>query len=125
MKVNLDKFEIYWLLESCFRGSHLRSNTILRFVDEWYDMFPPQQRKDMYDWILRDVYGGKFVPEPRLCGTDKVFMARYNPCNQYRVTVSDGKQTQTVDAFELDGRYWINSTRFCAEEYIKKIEKIS
>ena len=51
-------------------------------------------------------------------------MARYNPDNQYRVTVSDGVNTETVEAFKLDGRYWIKSNRRCEEEYIKGIEKI-
>ena len=51
-------------------------------------------------------------------------MARFNPDNQYRVTVSDGKQTKTVDAFLLNGRYYIKSNRVCAKEFITKIEKI-
>lgn len=34
MKVTLDTHEMFYLLESCLRGSHLRSGTILRFVDE-------------------------------------------------------------------------------------------
>lgn len=121
MKVNLDKFEMYWLLESCFRGSHLRSNTILRFVDEWYELFTPQQRKDMYDWILRDVYDGNFVPDPKLCRADTIFMARYDPENIHKVTMIDGEE---VDAFLLDGIYYVKSNRYCPIEYIKKIEKI-
>lgn len=121
MKVNLDKFEMYWLLESCFRGSHLRSNTILRFVDEWYELFTPQQRKDMYDWILRDVYDDNFVPEPRLCGADKVFMARYNPDNQSRITMKNGL---VVDAFLMNGLYYISCKVYCEPQLITKVEKI-
>lgn len=48
---------------------------------------PPQQRKNLRDWILRDVYYGKFEPRPSCCGEDEIFMARYDPDNQYRVTV--------------------------------------
>lgn len=124
MKVELDMFEMYCLLESCIRGSHLRSGTILRFVDDWYELFTKEQREKLYYDTLRLIYDNNFVPCDSCCGADTVFMARYNPDNQYRVTVSDGSQTETVDAFLLDGKYYIKSRRFCAEEFITKIEKI-
>lgn len=124
MKVGLDIFEIYYLLESCFRGSHLRSGTIRRFVDEWYGLFTPQQRKNLRDWILRDVYYGKFEPKPSCCGEDVAFMARYNPDNQYRVkTLYDGKEG-IHETFLRDGKYYTKSNRFIAEEYITSVEKI-
>ena len=124
MKVELDIFEMYYLLESCLRGSHLRSGTILRFVDDLYELFTKEQREKLYYDTLRLIYDNNFVPCDSCCGADTVFMARYNPDNQYRVTVSDGKQTQTVDAFLLNGRYYIKSNRVCAPEFITKIEKI-
>ncbi|WP_298108047.1 hypothetical protein [uncultured Bacteroides sp.] len=124
MKVDLDLDEMFYLLEACLRGSHLRSMTIRRFVDEWYGLFTTKQRCELYKWILRLIYNDDFKPLPRCCGQDIVFMARYNPDNQYRVTVSDGTKTETVEAFKLDGRYWVKSNRCCAEECITKIEKI-
>lgn len=124
MKVELDMFEMYYLLESCLRGSHLRSGTILRFVDDWYELFTKEQREKLYYDTLRLVYDNNFVPCDSCCGADTVFMARYNPDNQYRVTVSDGRETMTVDSFKMNNKYYVKSNRFCAEEYIKKIEKI-
>lgn len=124
MKVELDIFEMYYLLESCLRGSHLRSGTIARFVDEWYDLFTPKQRKSLRDWILRDVYYGTFTPKPSCCRNDEKFMARYDPDNQYRVkTLYDGEE-EIHEAFLLDGRYYTKSNRFIAEEYITSVEKI-
>lgn len=124
MKVELDIFEMYYLLESCLRGSHLRSGTILRFVDDWYEMFSKEQREKLYYDTLRLVYNNYFSPFASCCGADTVFMARYNPDNQYRVTVSDGRKTMTVNAFKLNNKYCVKSNRCCDEEYIKKIEKI-
>lgn len=121
MKVQLDKFEMYYLLESCFRGSHLRSSTILRFVDEWYRLIPEKRGIEYYQWILRDIYNGEFKPSPNLCGADKTFMARYNPDNRYMITLINGEQ---VDAFLMDGRYYVLSNRYIAEETIKKVDKI-
>ena len=124
MRVNLDFFEMYYLLESCFRGSHLRSGTIGRFVDEWYDLFTPKQRKNLHDWILRDIYDGKFEPRSQLCGADRVFMAKYDTDNQYVVkTLYDGKEG-IYKTFLRDGKYYTKSDRFIAEEYITSVEKI-
>lgn len=124
MKVNLDIFEMYYLLESCFRGSHLRSETIIRFVDEWYHLIAPKRRQDLYTWILRDIYNGDFKPRPQLCGADKIFMARYNPDNQYEVTTKYNDTTDTIEAFLMDGRYCISSRLTIVKEYIQKIEKL-
>lgn len=132
--MNLDLFEMYYLLESCFRGSHLRSGTIQRFVDEWFGLFTPKQRKDLYDWILRDIYDGKFKPMFSCCGEDEIFMARYDPDNQYRVTVlapvekGNGKNVggiiQEYRAFPRNGQYYTKSDRYIVEEYITSVEKI-
>lgn len=124
MKVELDIFEMYYLLESFLRGSHLRSGTILRFVDDWFELFPKEQREKLYYDTLRLIYDNNFVPCDSCCGADTVLMARYSPDNQYRVTVSDGRETKTVNAFKMNNKYYVKSNRFCAEEYIKKIEKI-
>lgn len=124
MKVELDMFEMYCLLESCIRGSHLRSGTILRFVDDWYELFTKEQRDKLYYDTLRLIYDNNFVPCDSCCGADKIFMSRFNPKNQYRVTVSDGRETMTVDSFKMNNKYYVKSNRYCAEEYIKKIEKI-
>ena len=124
MKVNLDIFEMYYLLESCFRGSHLRSGTIGRFVDEWYGLFTPQQRKNLRDWILRDIYNSDFKPRFSCCGEDTIFMARYDPDNQYRVKTLYNGEEEIHEAFLLDGRYYTKSNRFIAEEYITSVEKI-
>lgn len=122
MKVNLDIFEMYYLLESCFRGSHLRSDTIARFVDEWYGLFTPEQRKNLYEWILRDIYNGKFKPDSILCGADKVFMARYNPDNQYSVILK-GKG-KGFSAFLMNDRYYINSRTYIDNGSIIRTKKI-
>lgn len=134
MRANLDFFEMYCLLESCFRGSHLRTDTIRRFVDEFYVWFSPEERKNLHDWILRDIYDGKFEPRSQLCGADRVFMARYDPDNQYEVTVREpvcpdnGKNVAAViwerEVFLLDGKYYINSKTYIDNGSVTRITKI-
>ena len=133
MKVNLDIFEMYYLLESCFRGSHLRTDTIERFVDEWYGLFTPEQRENLYEWILRDIYNGNFKPDSRLCGADVKFMARFNPDNQYEVTAQipvekgNGMNVKNTiwkrEAFMVDGKYYTGSNRYVSPEFITEIKK--
>lgn len=134
MRVYLDLSEMYCLLESCFRGSHLRVSTIYRFVDEFYVWFSPEDRKNLHDWIVRDIYGGKFEPRSQLHGADRVFMARYDPDNQYEVTVREpvrqgnGKNVAAViwerPVFLLDGKYYINSKIYIDKGSITSITKI-
>ena len=122
MRVYLDFFEMYYLLESCFRGSHLRVPTIYRFVDRFYGKFTPEERKNLHDWIVHDVYDGKFEPRSYLCGADRVFMARYNPDNQYSVVTKGGGKG--FKAFFLDGKYYINSKTYIDNGSITRITKI-
>lgn len=124
MKVNLDNFEMYCLLESCLRGSHLRSSTILRFVDDWYDLFSAKERDKLYHNVLELIYDNDFKPSDRCCGADVIFMAAYNPENRYSVTTFYDGETKVVDAFLRNGKYFVKSNRFIAPEYITKIEKI-
>lgn len=106
---------------ACLRGSHLRATTILRFVDEWYSKFTKKERDQLYNSVLRDVYEGEFKERHQLCGNDEIFMARYNPDNQYRVTLINGN---TVEAFKMKDRYYVLSNRFIDENCIIKVEKI-
>ena len=122
MRVNLDFFEMYCLLESCFRGSHLRTPTIYRFVDEFYVWFSPEERKNLHDWIVRDIYDGKFEPRSQMCGADRVFMARYDSDNQYSVVTKGGGKG--FMAFFLDGKYYVNSKTYIDNESIIRIKKI-
>lgn len=120
MKIQLDIFEMYYLLESCFRGSHLRASTILRFADEWYDKLSRKERESLYKWVLRNIYDGEFKPLPHLFGADIVFMARYNPDNQYRLTLKNG---ETVDAFRMKEKYYERKIAI-KNDCIDKIENI-
>lgn len=128
MQVDLDKFELGWLLDSCLRGSHLRSGTIERFVDEWFDKMPEEWRMSLFEWSVRLTYSWAghncFEPQSACCGKDIIFMKRYHPGNQYMVTLKNGKKEETVRAFKMDGQYYVKCNRRCAEEFITKVEKL-
>ena len=51
--VSLDIYEIGYLLDACLRGSHQRSGTVKRFVDDWYDLFTEDERMRLFEWTIR------------------------------------------------------------------------
>ena len=131
-EVKLDIFELGYLLDTCLRGSHLRSGTIRRFVDEWYDILNPKERMQLFEWTIRltyddrwncneDNYKPHFEPDSRCCGEDKMFVHRYHPYNQYKVTIKVDGKDKMFDTFLLDGRYHINSREYISPEDIKDI----
>ena len=125
MKVDLDIFELSYLLNACLRGSHLRSGTIERFVDELFDRLTEQERYNLYEWSLRLTYSyeKEFKPSETCCGADIKFMKRYDPENQYIVTTKYEGKVEKHRAFLMNERYHIETNRFIADEYIKKVEK--
>ena len=125
MKVDLDLFEMSWLLESCLRGSHLRSGTIDRFIDNWYWMFNGTERIKLYEWMLRLVYDGKFKPMPSMCGSDARFMARYNPDNQYELEVSLSDSKRFIRAYMFEDSYWVDSVRRVDHDIIAGVRKLT
>lgn len=125
MRVNLDLFEMSWLLESCLRGSHLRAGTVDKFVDTWYGMFNGRERESLYEWMLRIVYDGEFKPMPSMCGADERLMARYDPDNQYEVEALWSDTKRLLRAFKLNDKYYINSTRYVNPASIINVRKLT
>ena len=125
MKVELDIFELSYLLDACLRGSHLRSCTIGKFVDEFFDRLTEQERYNLYEWSLRLTYSceKEFKPSDASCGADVVFMKRYDPENQYIITTRYEGKTQKHRAFFMEGRYYVKKNRFIDEAYITKVKR--
>ncbi len=130
--IKLDIFELGYLLDACLKGSHLRSGTVRRFVDEWYDILTPEERMQLFEWTIRLTYDERwnskeenykphFEPDSRCCGEDIMFVHRYHPYNQYKVTVEVNGQRKTFDTFLLDDRYYINGRQFIAPEDVKEM----
>ena len=123
MKIDLDIYELSWLLDACLRGSHLRSSTLERFVDEWFEKLTEQQRYNLYEWSLRLTYNGHFKPCDCCCGADIVFMKRYDPENQYIVTTKYDSEIKQHRAFFYNGEYHVKTNIIIAKEYIVDVYK--
>lgn len=129
MLIELDIHEMWYLLERCLNGSHLRSDTITRFVDEFYNKLSEHERICLFEWAVRLGYAWNrnarhFVPSSSCCGSDIVFMKRYHPLNQYRVYTKYNRKKHRHRVFKMNGEYYIDSHTRIDPEYIVKVEHI-
>lgn len=126
MRVDLGFNEMWYLLESCLRGSHLRTSTIERFVDEFYHEFTDDEKCMLRYNALDKIYNWNFSPITSCCGKDVWFMERYDPDNRYKVTVSYNGKTEVFDAFKHKGKdeYYTGVATAIAPEYVIKVEKV-
>lgn len=134
-QITLDVVEMEYLLDTCLRGSHLRSNTVRRFVDEWYDLLTEVERIRLFEWTIRLTYDQRwtsdnkaykphFEPSDQCCGHDIEFVHRYHPNNQYLVTTLYNGKKEQHRCFLMNGRYYLNSNRIIVAEYITDIEHL-
>lgn len=133
MKIDLDKFELGYLLDACARGSHLRQGIWRRCVDEWWAGMTRETREHIFHYTIRDnwecmsgeLFGKKISPN---CGFDdfRTFCERFDPSNLYEVSYDDGNgQKGSIEAFRChDGHYHIGHNQFIADEYITNVEWI-
>lgn len=129
MLINLDIHEMWYLLERCLHGSHLRSDTIERFTNEFYDKLSEHERMNLFEWAVRLGYAWNkserhFSPSSSCCGHDTEFMKRYHPLNQYNVHTNYNRKKLIHRAFKMNGEYYISSTTRISPEYITKVEHI-
>lgn len=134
-QVSLDIFEMGYLLDTCLRGSHLRSGTIRRFVDEWYELFSELERMRLFEWTIRLTYDHRWTNEEKeykphfepcsvCCGHDVEFVHRYHPGNQYLVTTRYKDKKERHRCFLMNGQYHLKSNVIMLEEYIVSVEHI-
>lgn len=116
MQTELDRFELLYFLEGCVTGSHLRQGVWRRCVNEFYRKLDDGDRNFIFHYAVRDLMGRErdFAREDFA-----KFIARFNPDNQYKVTV----QGKEYDTFLFDGRYYTDFEMRIADEYIGKPEK--
>lgn len=123
--LELSKFELMWLFEGAAGKSHLRWDVYPMFAEEVFPQLSEDEREFLYTYIKRNtswLWNAKYHDETAFNYWKQV-LARYNPCNQYAVTLRNGKLKETVDAYLWNGKYYTGLSRYCAPEFIVKTEK--
>lgn len=127
MLVELNIYELYYLLESALKGGKEHTSVLRRFIDDIYDKLTDDERIFLWQNALHKCYCNCFIPSPDGTGLDKIFMARYNPENKWRVTYRAEMffdKEKTVETFRVDGLYYLNSVTAVDKERIISVEKI-
>lgn len=127
-KLTLSKFELMWLFEGAAGKSHLRWDIYPMFVDTIYRQLDDKEREFLYTYIKRDT-SWLWENKAHLDETPHKYwlqvLARYNPANQYKVTLKGlgGKEIVADDAYLWDGKYYIGWSRYCAPENVVHFER--
>jgi len=117
--IQIDFFEVQLLIEACRNpGTILRSSVLIKAIDVWYNSFTENEREKIYTYYLRIVNTNMLTVE------DNIFLARYNPDNQYVITASNGTLHETVTAFLYEGKCHTSYSQFIPDEYIVSKEKL-
>ena len=114
----IDFFELAFLTEVCLPPSTIaRHCFFMNVIDIYYHQMAWEQRKHFYQWI-----GKKLNVEQE---ESQIFLARFNPDNQFNVnTYYDGVKGN-VEAFLFKDIYWISSNKKVNKDYIESVEKLT
>ena len=122
--LTLDRFQLMWLCEGAMGKSHLRWDIYPMMVNDVYPQLSDGEREAIFTYIKRDE-SWKFRDDYDKTAKEYFLkmLARYNPANQYTITLKDGRKKVKVDAYLWDGKYFVGWQRYCAQENIIKVEQ--
>lgn len=126
--ITLNWQEVLWYLQGGMSGSHLRWSIYEDMVNKIYPQLTSNERECIFAYAKRDLSWHFNGENSHLDETPrKMFLqmlARYNPANQFQIILKKGREKrQIVDAYLWDDLYYIDWSRYCAEEYIKSVQQ--
>lgn len=130
MKVDLDQFEMLYLLEGVSIGSHLRQHIWQRAVDQWYPEMEPKYAQTVFTYSRRDISPkyetkkfGDSEHTPFGAEDFKKFLAAFNPANRYLVSSKCGrKKEKDTPCFLYDGKYHVKMNTWVGSEFITEVK---
>lgn len=122
-RFDIDFIEFSFLVEACIPPRPIaRTMFWYNVIDKYYYVLTQEERKMLYEWIQKS-----YSFEVRMEKQDEdclLFLARYNPDNQYKVTTDFNGKIEEKEVFLFKGRYHVNKMTNILPEYIIKIEKL-
>lgn len=119
MKFKIDFFELSFLAQACIPPTPIaRAMFWSRLCNEIYLDLSKAERRNLFEWITKE---SSFDIKNENCN---LFYCRFNPDNQYKVTVLVDNKTKEIDCFKYHNRYHTNESTSLVEERIQKIEPI-
>lgn len=125
MQTNLNQFDILHWMEGCAIGSHLRQDIWDRAIDEFWPKLTEGQRETIYTYAKRDL-SRHFESDLKQYAADHFnqFLARYNPANQFDVTLRIGEKEEHINAYKWQGLLFTGSRAMCDTTYMESVERL-
>lgn len=120
MRFKIDFFELSFLAETCIPPTPIaRSMFWSRLCDEIYHDLSKDERNNLFEWITKN---SSFDIKNEGC---ELFHCRFNPDNQYKVTVLVKNKKSDIECFKYKGRYHSKQDTSIVEDRIQKVEPIN
>jgi len=116
-KFEIDFFELMFLAEVCIPPVPIARHVFFdRLHRDYYDNMSKEQRKEMFEHIKKNE---KFDKKNESCLN---FYNRFNPRNQYKLTVNYGGKIEYVEAYLHEGNYHVNKNQWVGNGYIINVD---
>ena len=116
----IDFFELMFLAQACIQPTPIaRSMFWDRLINELYNELSDTDIKQMYIALKRNMSEEQLNDK-----NNKIFLARFNPDNQYLIHTKYENKDERIITFKYENKYFVNKTKWIEKEYITKIEKI-
>ena len=123
MKIELDIFELSFLIEACLPPKPIaRAMFFDRVIDEIYHELTVKDRALILKWAQRSMDGrySDNTSDPQYLE----FVARYDAGNQYLVKGELKGKTEEIEAYLFNGEYKTTRQSFVRPDAIVSVEKI-
>lgn len=120
-KLTLNKFDLLYFLEGIVGGSHLRWDGYEKMVNDAFPQLNDDERAFIYTYSMRDLSGKILDRESEYWNR---FIERYNPDNQYEITITDGVGLPHR-VYKHKDKYYIDWNTRINEECIVEIKKLT
>ena len=121
-KLTLNKFELLYFLEGIVGGSHLRWDGYETMVNDVFPQLNEDERAFIYTYSMRDLSSKTLDRESEYWNR---FIERYNPDNQYEITVMENNVSLPYRAYKHKDTYYISWNVRISEKYIIETKKLT
>jgi len=119
----IDFFELSFLAEACIPPRPIARMSFWQdLIRKYWEQMTEGERAHLFEWLNRNPWYPESLEKEE---ETKIFHARFDPDNQYMVTVMYNGEQNTHRAFKLGDRYYKGYSTFISEEYITEIVKFT
>lgn len=123
-RFDIDFFEFAFLVESCIPPKPIARSVFWdKVINYYYHVLTQKERDKLFEWInLNQYFKNGLEKKDMQC---LMFYARYDPNNQYIVTIKYQNKKLDKEIFKFNDRYHININTTIEPKYIINVRKKS